>query len=40
MGAYGIIWNDELDVEVETIYEDGVTVQTENIEKTDKQWLL
>jgi hypothetical protein len=26
MGAYGIIWNDELDVEVETIYEDGVTV--------------
>jgi DNA-binding XRE family transcriptional regulator len=27
MGAYGIIWNDELDVEAETIYEDGVTVR-------------
>lgn len=27
VGAYGIIWNDELDVEVETIYEDGVTVE-------------
>lgn len=26
MGAYGIYWNDELDVEVETIYEDGITI--------------
>jgi ribosome-binding protein aMBF1 (putative translation factor) len=29
MGAYGIIWNDELDIEAETIYADGVTVKTE-----------
>lgn len=27
-GAYGIIWNDEIDIEVETIYEDGVTIKT------------
>ena len=27
MGAYGIIWNDELDIEAETIYEDGWIVQ-------------
>lgn len=27
MGAYGIIWNEELDIEVETIYEDGDTVR-------------
>lgn len=27
VGAYGIIWNDEIDIEVETIYEDGVTVK-------------
>lgn len=27
MGAYGIIWNDEIDIETETIYEDGVTVR-------------
>lgn len=26
MGAYGIYWNDELDIEVETIYEDGIAV--------------
>lgn len=26
MGAYGIMWNDELDLEVETIYEEGTTV--------------
>ena len=31
MGAYGIIWTDELDVETETIYEDGETVRTEKI---------
>lgn len=28
MGAYGIIWNEELDIEAETIYEDGTTVRT------------
>ena len=28
MGAYGIIWNDDLDIEAETIYEDGKTIQT------------
>lgn len=26
MGTYGICWNENLDVEVETIYEDGKTV--------------
>ena len=31
MGAYGIIWNDELDIEVETIYEDGITVRQEEV---------
>ena len=29
MGAYGIMWNDDLDIETETIYEDGVTVREE-----------
>lgn len=28
MGSYGIIWNEELDIEAETIYEDGITVRT------------
>lgn len=27
IGAYGIIWNDEIDIEVETIYEDGTTIE-------------
>ena len=27
MGAYGIVWNDALDIETETIYEDGETVR-------------
>ncbi len=27
MGSYGIIWNDDLDIEAETIYEEGETVQ-------------
>ena len=31
MGSYGIIWNDNLDIETETIYEDGVTVKTVDI---------
>ena len=26
-GGYGIIWTDELDLEVETVYEEGVTVR-------------
>lgn len=29
MGAYGIVWNDDLDIEAETIYEDGKTIRTE-----------
>ena len=29
MGAYGIMWNDDLDIETETIYEDGTTVREE-----------
>ena len=31
MGAYGIYWNDELDLEAETVYEDGTTVRMENV---------
>ena len=31
MGAYGIIWNDDLDIETETIYEDGITVGSSSI---------
>lgn len=31
LGAYGIYWNDDLDIEVETIYEDGETIRTESI---------
>lgn len=29
MGAYGIVWNDELDIEMETIYEDGILLRRE-----------
>lgn len=25
-GSYGIVWNDEIDVDVETVYEDGETI--------------
>jgi DNA-binding XRE family transcriptional regulator len=32
MGPYGIIWNDDLDIETETIYKDGVTVKTVDIQ--------
>ncbi len=28
MGGYGIIWNEDLDIEAETIYEEGITVKT------------
>ena len=31
IGPYGIVWNDELDLETETIYEDGVTIRTEQL---------
>lgn len=31
MGAYGIIWNDDLDIETETIYEDGKTVRMTDV---------
>ena len=31
IGAYGICWNDDLDIETETIYEDGETIRTEKI---------
>ncbi len=30
-GSYGVIWNDALDIEAETIYEEGVTVLTEDV---------
>ena len=26
-GGYGIIWNNDLDIEVETIYQDGKTIE-------------
>lgn len=32
LGAYGIQWNDDLDIEAETIYEDGLTVRREAID--------
>ena len=32
MGPYGIIWNDDLDIETETIYQDGQTIRTKSIE--------
>ena len=31
MGAYGIYWNDDLDIEAETIYEDGKLVGKTNV---------
>ena len=30
-GPYGIIWNDDLDIETETIYENGITVGSSSI---------
>lgn len=35
MGSYGIIWNDELDIEAETIYEDGVTIRHQAVAAND-----
>ena len=32
MGPYGIIWNDDLDIETETIYQDGKTIRTKPVE--------
>ena len=32
MGPYGILWNDELDIETETIYEDGTLIGTEALQ--------
>jgi DNA-binding XRE family transcriptional regulator len=29
LGQYGIVWNDELDIEAETVYADGKTVREE-----------
>jgi DNA-binding XRE family transcriptional regulator len=29
MGFYGIVWNDELDLEAETVYQSGITVRKE-----------
>ena len=29
MGTYGIVWNDELDIETETIYQEGELVRKE-----------
>ena len=31
MGSYGIIWNDDLDIEAETIFEDGKTVRLDTM---------
>ena len=28
-GSYGVIWNDDLDLEAETVYQDGITVREE-----------
>ena len=36
MSAYGIIWNDALDLELETVYEDGELIQTVPIPQTLK----
>ena len=30
-GSYGIIWNEELDIEVETIYQEGTLVRNEKV---------
>ena len=31
MGEYGIIWNENLDIEVETIYESGRTIEIQKV---------
>lgn len=31
MGSYGIVWNDELDIETETIYEEGKIIRIDEV---------
>ncbi|MBR3058937.1 MAG: helix-turn-helix domain-containing protein [Clostridiales bacterium] len=31
MGEYGIIWNEDLDIEVETIYQSGRTIEVQKV---------
>lgn len=31
-GGYGIIWNDDIDLEVETVYQYGIPVETEKVD--------
>lgn len=38
MGGYGIIWNDELDLDAEVIWEDGILIEMEP--ETDANRLL
>lgn len=42
MEAYGIVWTDELDIETETIYEDGETIEVKkiDIQKASSQAVL
>lgn len=42
LGAYGIVWTDELDIETETIYEDGETIKIRpiHIQKASSQAVL
>ena len=42
VGAYGIVWTDELDIETETIYEDGETIDIKlvKIQKVSSQAVL
>ena len=42
IGAYGIVWTDELDIEAETIYEDGETIETKplSIQRASSQAVL
>ena len=37
-GGYGILWNDELDLDAETIWEDGILIEEE--QQTDANRLL
>lgn len=30
-GGYGVSWNDELDLDAETIYEDGILIETQKL---------
>ena len=35
-GYYGIVWNDDLDLEAETVYEEGITIRRDEIPITIK----